>query len=104
VSRALSHGLPLLVMPFGRDQGDIAARVEVRGVGLTLPPNASEAEIAAAVVRLIEESQFRSAARRLGEIITAEIGKVSLVGELEVIVRAHGKADELRNSCRELPP
>jgi UDP:flavonoid glycosyltransferase YjiC (YdhE family) len=28
VSRALSHGLPLLVMPMGRDQGDIAARVE----------------------------------------------------------------------------
>jgi UDP:flavonoid glycosyltransferase YjiC (YdhE family) len=25
VSCALSHGMPLLVMPFGRDQGDIAA-------------------------------------------------------------------------------
>jgi UDP:flavonoid glycosyltransferase YjiC (YdhE family) len=88
-SRALSHGLPLLVMPFGRDQGDIAARVEVRGVGLTLPPNATETEIAAAVMRLIEEPQFRIAARRLGEIITAEISKASLVGELEGIVRAH---------------
>jgi UDP:flavonoid glycosyltransferase YjiC (YdhE family) len=89
VSRALSHGLPLLVMPFGRDQADIAARVEVRGVGLTLPPNATETEIAAAIVRLIEESRFRSAARRLGETITAEISKMSLVGELEAIVRAH---------------
>ena len=30
VSRALWHGLPLLVMPMGRDQDDIAVRVEAR--------------------------------------------------------------------------
>jgi UDP:flavonoid glycosyltransferase YjiC (YdhE family) len=89
VSRALSHGLPLLVMPFGRDQDDIAARVEGRGVGLTLPLTASETEIAAAIMRLLEEPQFRIAARRLGDIIAAEIGNASLVGELEGIVRAH---------------
>jgi hypothetical protein len=40
VSSALAHGRPLLVMPMGRDQGDIAARVEPRG-----PPSA-EADIA----------------------------------------------------------
>ena len=89
VSRALSHGLPLLVMPFGRDQGDIAARVEAHGVGLTLPPTAAETEIATAIVRLIREPQFRVAARRLGDITAAEISKASLVSELEGVVRAH---------------
>jgi MGT family glycosyltransferase len=89
VSRALSHGLPLLVMPFGRDQGDIAARVEARGVGLTLPPTATDTEIATAIIRLMEEPQFRIAARRLGGIMTAEVSKASLAGELEEIVRAH---------------
>ena len=79
VSRALSHGLPLLVMPMGRDQGDIAARVEASGVGLILAPTATEAEIAAAISRLVEEPQFRAAARRLGDIVAAEMGKSSLL-------------------------
>jgi UDP:flavonoid glycosyltransferase YjiC (YdhE family) len=37
VSRALWHGLPLLVMPMGRDQYDMALRVEAHGAGLILP-------------------------------------------------------------------
>jgi UDP:flavonoid glycosyltransferase YjiC (YdhE family) len=88
VSRALLHGLPLLVMPMGRDQGDIAARVEACGVGLILAPTAAETEIAAAISRLIERPQFRAAARRLGDVIAAEVSKTSLVSELEHIVHA----------------
>jgi UDP:flavonoid glycosyltransferase YjiC (YdhE family) len=88
VSRALSHGLPLLVVPFGRDQGDIAIRVEARGVGLTLPTTAAETEIAAAIVRLTEEPRFSIAARQLADIMAAEVDRASLVGELEEIVRA----------------
>ena len=34
VARALTHGLPLLVMPHGRDQGDNAVRVTEHGAGL----------------------------------------------------------------------
>jgi UDP:flavonoid glycosyltransferase YjiC (YdhE family) len=86
VSRALLHGLPLLVMPMGRDQGDIAARVEACGAGLTLAPTAAETEIATAIGRVIEEPQFRAAARRLADIIAAEVSKSSLVSELEQIV------------------
>ncbi|RZN25623.1 nucleotide disphospho-sugar-binding domain-containing protein [Bradyrhizobium sp. Leo121] len=91
-SRALAHGLPLLVMPFGRDQGDIAARVEACGVGLVLPPTATEAEIAAAMTRLIREPQFLIAARRFKDIIAAEVSAAPLVGELEEIVRAAANA------------
>jgi UDP:flavonoid glycosyltransferase YjiC (YdhE family) len=92
VSRALLHGVPLLVMPFGRDQGDIAARVEARGVGLSLPPTAAETEIAAAIERLVKEPQFRVAARRIGEIIAVEVCRASLVGELEEIVRTRSSS------------
>jgi UDP:flavonoid glycosyltransferase YjiC (YdhE family) len=88
VSRALLHGLPLLIMPMGRDQGDIAARVEAGGVGLILAPTAAETEIGAAISRLIEEPQFRAAARRLGDIITAEVNQTRLVSELEHVVYA----------------
>ncbi len=88
VSRALSHGLPLLVMPMGRDQGDIAARVEACGAGLILAPTAAETEIAAMISRLIEEPQFGASARRLKDVMTEEISKRSLVSELEQIVAA----------------
>jgi MGT family glycosyltransferase len=88
VSRALLHGLPLLIMPLGRDQGDIAARVEACGVGLILEPTAAATEIGAAISRLIEEPQFRAAARRLGDIITAEVNQTRLVSELEHVVYA----------------
>ncbi|MEJ0094946.1 MAG: glycosyltransferase [Methylocella sp.] len=85
VTRALVNGLPLLVMPMGRDQNDNALRVEARGVGLTLPPTASETEIAAALKRLITEPHFRVAAKRLGEAIAADIDSVGLVREMEAI-------------------
>jgi UDP:flavonoid glycosyltransferase YjiC (YdhE family) len=88
VSRALINGLPQLILPNGRDQGDNAARVEANEVGLRLPPTASEAEIAAAVRRLIEEPHFRNAARRLGDAVAADIDASRLVREMEAIVSA----------------
>jgi UDP:flavonoid glycosyltransferase YjiC (YdhE family) len=86
--RALSHGLPLLVMPMGRDQDDIALRVEARNLGLTLPPTASEPEIAAALNRLISEPHFGVAARRLRETIALDVKAERLVREMEEIVLA----------------
>jgi UDP:flavonoid glycosyltransferase YjiC (YdhE family) len=88
VSRALWHGLPLLVMPMGRDQDDIALRVEFHSAGLTLPPTASETEIADALNRLINEPDFRAGARRLGAAIAGEFDAARLVGEMEEIVRS----------------
>lgn len=86
VNRALINGLPLLVLPLGRDQGDNAARVEAKGAGIRLPPTASEAEIAAAMNRLIQEPHFRAAARHLGDAITADMDGSKLVREMETIV------------------
>jgi MGT family glycosyltransferase len=88
VSRALWHGLPLLVMPMGRDQDDIALRVEFHGAGLILPPTASETDIAAALNRLINEPHFRAAAQRLGAAIAGEIDAAPLVRAMEEIVRS----------------
>ena len=85
VTRSLINALPQLILPMGRDQADNAARVEAKGAGLRLPPTASEAEIAAAVNRLIAEPQFKAAARLLGEAIKADIDRSSLVDEMETI-------------------
>ncbi len=90
VSRALSNGLPVLVMPMGRDQNDIALRVEAHGAGLILQPDASEVEIAAALARLAKEPQFGIAARRLRDAMTLDIKSERLVSELEEIGRLRG--------------
>ncbi|MEI9984517.1 MAG: nucleotide disphospho-sugar-binding domain-containing protein [Aliidongia sp.] len=88
VNRALVNGLPQLIMPLGRDQGDNAARVEARGAGLKLPASATAEEIAAAVNRLIKEPHFRAAARRIGDAIKADMDGSVLVQEMEAIVAA----------------
>jgi UDP:flavonoid glycosyltransferase YjiC (YdhE family) len=92
VNRALINGLPLLVLPMGRDQSDNAARVEANGAGLRLPPTASKAEIAAAAHRLIKEPHFRQAAIRLGDAIRADIDGDRLVREMVAMIEAHRQA------------
>jgi UDP:flavonoid glycosyltransferase YjiC (YdhE family) len=52
VVRALAAGVPLVVMPHGRDQADNAARVTSRGAGVSISRHAQPATIAAAVSRV----------------------------------------------------
>jgi UDP:flavonoid glycosyltransferase YjiC (YdhE family) len=101
VTRSLINALPQLILPMGRDQADNAARVEAKGAGLRLPPTASQAEIAAAVNRLITEPQFKAAAHLLGEAIKADIDRSSLVGEMETIA-ATGRAARQQPQKRRL--
>jgi MGT family glycosyltransferase len=91
VSRSLLNGLPQLVLPMARDQHANAARVEAKGAGLRLPHTASEAEIAAAISRLITEPQFKVAAGRVGDAIRADIAESILVDEMEAIAAAGRK-------------
>ncbi|RXT39063.1 glycosyl transferase family 28 [Bradyrhizobium betae] len=98
--RSLINGLPQLILPMGRDQAANAARIEAKGAGLQLPPTASEADIAAAVNRLIGEPQFKMTARLLGEAIKADIDRSSLVDEMEAIAAA-GRA--ARQQAKKLP-
>ncbi|KTS08306.1 UDP:flavonoid glycosyltransferase YjiC (YdhE family) [Methylobacterium sp. PvP062] len=88
VSRALLHGVPLLVIPLARDQADNAARVALRGAGLRLPAGADEAEIAAAARRLLAEPGFRRAAEALGAAVRADLDAGGLVREIDAMVAA----------------
>jgi MGT family glycosyltransferase len=85
VTRSLTHGVPLLVLPMGRDQADNAARVVARGAGLALADTATQTEIEQAVTRLLTEPHFQAAASRLGEAIAPELGSLALVKEMEAI-------------------
>ena len=62
VVRALAAGVPLVVMPHGRDQADNAVRVTTRNAGVSINRNAQPATIAAAVRRILDDPRYRQAA------------------------------------------
>jgi UDP:flavonoid glycosyltransferase YjiC (YdhE family) len=82
VMAALMHRLPMLLIPHGRDQGDNAVRVTERGAGLSLPNTTSTADITVALLRLLDESSFRTAARRLGDAVAQEAETATLIDDL----------------------
>jgi len=89
VMKALAHGVPVVVMPFGRDQKDNGARVEAAGAGLSLSPNVRATRIAAAVRRLLGESSFRDNARRMAGIIARDVKEDRAVAEMEALAARH---------------
>jgi UDP:flavonoid glycosyltransferase YjiC (YdhE family) len=80
--RPLMAGVPVVCLPFGRDQPDNAARITERGAGLRLNPDASVEEIAAAIGRVIDEPSFRAAAQSVGGRIAADCEARSAEREL----------------------
>lgn len=85
VVRALAAGVPLLVLPHGRDQGDNAVRVTTRGAGLKLGRKAKPIAVARAVRRLLDDPSYRAASERLGARIRADAASGALVAELESV-------------------
>ena len=97
VMKALARGVPLVVMPFGRDQKDNAARVEVCGAGVWIPATASSKRIADAVRRVLQEPRFREHAKRMAAIIARDVAADRAVAELEAL------AGELPATSYQLP-
>jgi MGT family glycosyltransferase len=85
VTRALAAGVPIVCLPMGRDQLDVAARVVYRGAGLRLRPGAKPGAIGAAVERVIGQPSFRIAAERMGASIRADAEAQRGLTELEAL-------------------
>lgn len=87
-SRALAHGIPLLVMPMHplMDQPAIGRAVERLGVGRRLSKLASPARIRAAVEQLLADDATLAAARTLGADIRSRDGAVAAVDRLDSLV------------------
>jgi MGT family glycosyltransferase len=96
VMRALTHGLPLLCMPMGRDQNDNTVRVLAHKAGLSLSADAPADEISIAVSRLVEEPRFARSAEQLGEIIAAE--SISRLATIELTLSAIAHRNARRNA------
>jgi MGT family glycosyltransferase len=91
VSRALAGGLPLVCMPMGRDQSDIAARVQWHGAGLRVRRRASASDLKETIQRVLGDESFRHAAKRLRDEIEADVKANRAVAEVEALAIANDR-------------
>lgn len=99
VIKALANGLPLVVIPLGRDQTEVAARVAASGAGIRLKPSASEKAIAEAIRRVLDEPSYAEAAKRIAAAIATDLERDRAVDEIEA--RAGG---QVKASIPSSPP
>jgi UDP:flavonoid glycosyltransferase YjiC (YdhE family) len=85
VVKALAAGVPMVLLPHGRDQGDTAVRVTARGAGIVLKRTAQSEAIAAAVTEVLRNPAFRASAQQLGELVRRDADDTTLLRELEDI-------------------
>jgi UDP:flavonoid glycosyltransferase YjiC (YdhE family) len=85
VMAALSHGVPIVGLPMGRDQNDVAARVVAGGLGLRLAPTAASEQLWAAIRRVVAEPSFRQAAEQMRMALAREHGARRAAEELEAL-------------------
>ena len=96
--KSLSHGVPVVAVPFGRDQPEVARRVEVAGAGVRLPLRRLTADRLGAAVRTAIER--RPGAERVARAFERAGGPVSAADALEGIARREASA---RNWTRIAP-
>jgi MGT family glycosyltransferase len=89
IHAALAAGVPLVVMPDGRDQPDNAARVVEAGAGVRLPRRASAARLRRTITGALGDRSLAEAAKRMAQAIERADGAAAVV---EAVERA-GAAD-----------
>jgi UDP:flavonoid glycosyltransferase YjiC (YdhE family) len=79
----------MLVVPFGHDQFDNAARVRRLGAGETARRGSYDTRVAARLLgKLLEDPAYAAAAARVREKIRAEDGCTAAAGAIEAVLKA----------------
>ncbi len=86
-AEVLRAGVPMLVVPFGVDQPDNAARAVRLGVGRTLPrARYRAARVAQELRRLLEQPSFAEKAGAMAAVLRAERGAAAACDALEALL------------------
>jgi MGT family glycosyltransferase len=89
VIRALAAGVPLVCIPMGRDQPDVAARVVWHGAGVKLATKAKPSALRRQITEVLDDVSYQEAARRMSKAISQEIEQDLAVQELEALASRH---------------
>jgi UDP:flavonoid glycosyltransferase YjiC (YdhE family) len=91
VMSALSHGVPLVCVPFGRDQPDVARRAKRTGAAVVLTSRGlSTARLSRAVQRVLDNAAYRHAARRMQSRLAAADGAAGAAEQISTVARLKG--------------
>jgi len=75
VMSALAHGVPLVCVPFARDQRDVAIRAMATGAAITLRPTGLTArKLSCAIEQILQRPAYREAAQRMQANLATEDG------------------------------
>jgi UDP:flavonoid glycosyltransferase YjiC (YdhE family) len=94
VMAAAGAGVPMLCLPMGRDQPDVAGRVKALGLGRVIRPQASTETIREAVVALLADPAQRATSRAFAAGVS-RFGDLTRAAEIVEAV-AGSKADSSR--------
>ena len=83
VMRALSRGIPLVALPMGRDQDDIAARIVDRDLGLRARPSSNS--VARKLGTILRNGEYRTVAEEMAKEISKDSSSGSDVILLETM-------------------
>lgn len=92
--KALAHGIPVCAVPFGRDQLEVARRVEVAGAGTRLPARRLSPQRLRARVR--EAMTMQAGAQRVAEAFAAAGGPTAAADAFEALAGQRLQAPPLR--------
>jgi UDP:flavonoid glycosyltransferase YjiC (YdhE family) len=81
--KALAHGVPVVAVPFGRDQPEVARRVEVAQAGVRLPARKLSGPRLRRAVN--EAIALRPGAERIGAAFAAAGGPAAAADAIEEI-------------------
>lgn len=81
LAKALSAGVPVITVPGGGDQWELACRVQRAGAGITVRPVTREA-VAAAVRTILGDPSYAAAARRIGDTVRQTVDPVAVAHRL----------------------
>jgi MGT family glycosyltransferase len=92
VHAALAAGVPIVGIPCGRDQDDVAARVVFHGAGVRVAKGASASKLRRAIEGVLAEPTHRAAARALAQTFARERGAAAGADAIEQLVAATAPA------------
>ena len=99
VIKSLAAGVPLVCLPMGRDQLDVAARVVHAGAGVRLDRDAAPEQIADAARTVLADPAFRAAAERIAAVVAEETATDLAVAEIEAVSQAGSDSRVLQESA-----
>ncbi len=90
VIRALAHGVPLVILPMGRDQGDNAVRAARVGAAVALSRHASARRLRRVIGAAVRDEALHAAARRARDRLARERRGDPAIAELEALLEVPG--------------